>query len=79
MKASVTSATFLGILVAACAMYVAWSDNPQCEIHCQGHIDWKYWLFIGASWFIVVFVSTFALVESVSFLVKRRAKNESAT
>ena len=79
MKASVSSAISLGFVVAVCAMYAAWSHNPQCEIHCQDYIDWKYWLLIGASWFVVVFVSIFALVESVLFLVKRRAKNESAT
>jgi len=44
-----------GFLVGAFAMWAAWQHNSQGEIHSnETGIDWPYWFFIGASWFIVV-------------------------
>lgn len=55
-------AALAGAVSAGAAMYVAWDHNPQCEIHCDGNVDWPYWLLIGGSWFVPVFVGVFLLL-----------------
>lgn len=57
-------ATIPALLVGGTMMYVAWMHNPQCEIHCDGQIDWAYWVFIGVCWAVPVFFLT-ALTLSI--------------
>jgi hypothetical protein len=42
----------VGAVVAALAMWAAWSHNMQGEIYNEVGIDWLYWLLIGLSWFL---------------------------
>lgn len=59
-----------GTLVATILMWIAWHHNSQCEIHCDGVVDWVYLFAIGFSGFIPVFL---ALV--IGFKVLVGAKN----
>jgi hypothetical protein len=62
-------AVVAGILAAPISwfmMYAAWEHNPQGAIHevAAGGgtlIHWRYWLLVGATWFVPVFVSVCAL------------------
>lgn len=54
-------------MAAGCvSMYISWQHNPQFEIHCEGTAYWGYWLSLGASPFVPVFlaVNGFAWVYS---------------
>jgi hypothetical protein len=44
---------FCGVAVAFAMMSIAWSHNPQGEIHLDGVVDWGYWFQIGFSWVVV--------------------------
>ena len=48
--------SILGLAIAGFMMNAAWQHNAQGEIHIDGVIDWGYWLLIGFSWFLPVFV-----------------------
>ena len=56
MSKNLIISSALGLLVAALMMSVAWQHNSQGEIHSDGVIDWNYWLLIGFSWFLPVFI-----------------------
>jgi hypothetical protein len=56
MKFSLVLSALVSVVVGGAAMYVAWEHNSQCEIHCEGVVHWGYWLFIGASWAIPIFL-----------------------
>lgn len=45
-----------GLASALSVMALAWNHNAQCEIHCEGQIYWGYWLSLGASGFLPVFL-----------------------
>jgi len=71
--------TLLGLLAAAFMMDAAWQHNSQGEIHLGGTIDWSYWLLIGASWFLPVFmVSCLFGLLVVGLLRRARPKLEDA-
>lgn len=59
-----------GLLAGGLAMYVAWQHNPQCTIHCDGNIEWRYWLFVGFTWFMTVSVVLF-LVALIFIYIAR--------
>jgi L-cystine uptake protein TcyP (sodium:dicarboxylate symporter family) len=79
MLQKLLASIFLGFLVAALMMYVAWEHNSQCEIYCEGSVNWLYWLSIGFSWFLPVSISTFLFASLISKIVRKRSENESAT
>ena len=56
MKFPLVVSALVSVVVGGAAMYVAWEHNSQCEIHCEGVVRWGYWLFIGASWAIPIFL-----------------------
>jgi hypothetical protein len=45
---------FIGALVAALMMYIAWDHNPQLAFHEDGIIHWGAWLTIGVTWFAAI-------------------------
>jgi hypothetical protein len=57
-----------GLLVAGFMMYVAWNHNAQGEIHSEGVIDWSYWLLIGCSWFLPIFICSVLVGWLISWL-----------
>ena len=61
--------TLVGLVVAAFMMYVGWQHNSQDEFHDQTGVHWRYWLFIGFTWFISVTFVPYAL--AVYFLIWR--------
>lgn len=65
MKTNIILATIIGLILAAINMYIAWQHNPQCEIHCEGEIDWFHWFLIGISWLLAGFIVT--LIATISF------------
>ena len=52
----VLGSLFGGLLTAIFIMFLAWNHNSQCEIHCEGVINWGYWLTLGVSGFVPVFL-----------------------
>ena len=78
--AAAVVAFVLGAAVAVPMMYIAWNHNPQGEIHEVGPdgallVHWRYWLGLGASWFVTIFVSVVALAGVVrvgTVLFRRR-------
>ena len=56
MRKNIILSGVLGLLAAAFMMSAAWDHNSQGEIHSDGVIDWSYWLLIGFSWFLPVFL-----------------------
>lgn len=48
--------TIGGCIAMLSIMYLSWQHNSQCEIHCEGAINWGYWLLLGISGFIPVFI-----------------------
>ena len=61
MKNNIIVSTIIGLIVSILMMDVAWEHNSQCEIHCEGVINFSYWILIGLSWFIMSFIVVFAL------------------
>jgi len=59
----------ISFLVGGIAMYIAWQHNPQCEIHCDGNIQWRYWLIIGLSWAITTYVALLLAVWTTLYIV----------
>ncbi|MBI3561163.1 MAG: hypothetical protein HY080_05535 [Gammaproteobacteria bacterium] len=60
-----------GLIVGGFMMVAAWEHNPQGAIHNENGIEWGYWLFIGVSWFLPVFV----VLAVVSYIAVRLAKS----
>lgn len=56
MKGALVFSLSLSLCIGGTAMYLAWQHNPQCAIHCEGAIRWRYWLLLGASWAVPVFM-----------------------
>jgi hypothetical protein len=56
------------ILAAGVIMYISWQHNPQCEIHCEGKINWGYWLLLGFSGFVSTWLISHALVVGIRFV-----------
>ncbi|OYV05054.1 MAG: hypothetical protein CFE26_13605 [Verrucomicrobiales bacterium VVV1] len=56
MSKNLLISSMLGLLVAAFMMNAAWRHNSHGEIHSDGAVDWSYWLLIGFSGFLPVFV-----------------------
>ena len=61
MKTTLFISAFVGVVVATFMMYVAWEHNPQQIVHSEDAIHYGYLISIGASWFIVTFLSIFLL------------------
>ncbi len=61
-----------GLIVGGLMMLAAWEHNPQGAIHNEHGIEWRYWLLIGASWFLPVFV----VLGLVWHLVVRLTKSQ---
>jgi len=59
-----------GLITAGVILYISWQHNPQCEIHCEGSVEWGYWILLGFSGFISVF-----LISLLLGFVIRRGKN----
>lgn len=58
----------LGLLVAAFMIFVAVSENPQCEFVCDGAPDYGNIALLGVSWFIptmLIGMLGYALVRRV--------------
>jgi len=70
MKRIITISVIIGTVVSALMMDVAWEHNSQCEIHCEGVINFSYWILIGLSWFITSFVVVFAFGILVKIIKK---------
>jgi hypothetical protein len=49
----------VGATAGGAMMWLAWKHNTQCSIHCEGTIDWAYWLGIGGAWFVPVAAGCF--------------------
>lgn len=43
-------------VAAGVILYISWQHNPQCEIHCDGEVYWGYWLMLGLSAFVPVYI-----------------------
>ena len=56
MKKITIISIIVGIIISILMMNVAWKHNSQGEIHNEGVINYFYWILIGVSWFIVVFI-----------------------
>ena len=77
MKKNIIISSTVGLSLALLMMYVAWEHNPQCEIVDDGVIDFKYWIEIGLSWFIVAFVIVFVVINfiyTINNYIKKRKK-----
>ena len=73
----------LGAAAGACAMYVAWEDNPHEMYYTldQGGtrvVDWGYWALVGLSWFLIVFVPLSLVGAGILALSYRIDKKRSA-
>lgn len=44
------------VLFGAVFMYIAWSENLSMTIRDDNGVHWLYWLMLGASWALPVFV-----------------------
>ncbi len=71
MSKNLIMSSVLGLLVAAFMMNAAWQHNPQGEIHSEGFIDWGYWLLIGFTWFLPVFIVTGLVGLLFSWLLRQ--------
>ena len=60
-----------GLIVGGLMMLAAWEHNPQGVIYNGNEIDWGYWLLIGISWLLPVFV----VLAVASYLAVRLAKS----
>lgn len=62
LQISFLVSAILGLVVGACAGYLAWQHNPQCEFHCveQG-IHFGALLGVGGSWALVVSLASFTI------------------
>lgn len=58
----------LGFIAGSLIMYVSWQHNPQCEIHCEGTVYWGYWLALGLSACVLVFLAVFGLVWAFNYV-----------
>jgi len=56
MRKNILVSAILGLLGAVFVMNAAWEHNSQGEIHVDGVINWSYWLLIGFSWFLPIFI-----------------------
>jgi len=65
MRKNLIISSTVGLILALLMMYVAWKHNPQYEIVDDGVIDFKYWIEIGLSWFIVAFVIVFVVINII--------------
>jgi len=77
MRKNIIISSTIGLILALLMMYVAWEHNPQCEIVDDGIIDFKYWIEIGLSWFIVAFVIVFVVINfiyTINNYIKKRKK-----
>jgi len=62
--------TFGGFAPGVLMMQAAWEHNPQGTIHNENGIEWSYWLLIGFSWFVPVFVVLIVVSYFAAWLVK---------
>jgi len=77
MRKNFIISSTVGLILALLMMSVAWEHNPQCEIVDDGIIDFKYWIEIGFSWFIVAFVIVFVVINfiyTINNYIKKRKK-----
>jgi len=77
MRKNLIISSTVGLILALLMMYVVWEHNPQCEIVDDGIIDFKYWIEIGLSWFIVAFVIVFVVINfiyTINNYIKKRKK-----
>jgi len=65
MRKNLIISSTVGLILAFLMMYVAWEHNSQCEIVDDGVINFKYWIEIGFSWFIVAFVIVFVVINII--------------
>lgn len=74
---SLKISTSVGALIGLVMCYIAWLHNTQCEIHCDGFIDWIYLFLIWLSWFIVTGAAGGICISLLLYLFKlvRRDKN----
>jgi len=62
MKNNILISTLIAVMVSIVMMYVAWKYNSQGEIHSEIGIDFTYWLLLGMSWFVMVFLLVLILL-----------------
>ena len=76
MKTSAIVSCIAGMLVAAWMMSAAWQHNSQNEIYLDQTINWSYWLLIGFSWFLPVFIISSVLELLFNWLIRRHSTIE---
>lgn len=73
MKILLTSlkiSTLIGVVIGIIMCFIAWQHNSQCEIHCDGFIDWPYLFVLWASWFFVTFVAGGVCISLILYLFR---------
>jgi hypothetical protein len=65
---SALSVSFAGSLLIVLA---ALQHNTQCELYCDGRVDWGYALTIFASWFLILLPVALAISLFGWLVVKR--------
>jgi len=70
MRKNLIISSIVGLILALLMMSIAWKHNPQCEIVDDGVIDFKYWIEIGLSWFVVAFVIIFVVINIIHKIKK---------
>ena len=73
MKILLTSlkiSTLIGVVIGIIMCFIAWQHNSQCEIHCDGFIDWPYLFVLWASWFFVTFVAGSVCISLILYLFR---------
>ena len=52
----ITISSLLGMIVGFLMCYIGWQHNPQCELHCDGFVDWRSLFHLWLTWLVIVFV-----------------------
>lgn len=60
--------TLLGFISSSLIMYISWLHNSQCEIHCEGIVDWSYWFALGLSAFVPVFLAVLGVFGVIAYV-----------
>jgi len=76
MRKNLIISSTVGLILALLMMYVAWEHNPQCAIVDNGIIDFKHWIEIGLSWFIVAFMIVFVVILFIKKLNQQPKKEQ---
>ena len=67
-RCSLIASSLLGFIAGFLIMYISWQHNSQCETHCEGVVNWGYWLSLGVFAFLPAFMVVFALSWLFSYV-----------